>query len=62
VNLPGTSPYLYGSHEPMPSDVMRRGWILFLVEAGHSPEPHPGVGFGEWESQGYGILYRIQHA
>ena len=62
--LPGTNPYLYGIHEPCPPDVLPpgKGWILFLEEVGHSPEPHPGTDFGEWERQGYGVICRIQHA
>ena len=61
MNLPGTSKYIYGSHEPMPRDVMPAGWILFLAEVGDNPEPHPGKDFGEWERDGYGIICRIQY-
>jgi hypothetical protein len=38
------------------------GWILFLVEVGHSMEPHPGMDFQRWADKGYGIICRIQHA
>ena len=61
MRLPGTSPYLHGSHEPPPPGVMRDGWILFIQQVGHGSDPHRGVDFGEWERQGYGILCRIQH-
>jgi hypothetical protein len=53
---------IYGCHEAMPSDVMPDGWILFLAEVGHSSDPHPGIDFTPWSSQGYGIICRIQHA
>jgi len=59
--LPGSSPYLYGSHEPPPPDVMPQGWILFIEQVGHGGDAHKGRDFGEWESQGYGIICRIQH-
>lgn len=62
TELPGTSDLLYGIHEPCPTDVMSQGWIVFLVEVGHGPDPHPGIDFSAWELQGYGILCRVQHA
>ncbi len=61
VVLPGTSPYLAGLHEPAPNAVMPAGWILFLSEVGHSPEPHPGVDYSEWADQGYGTICRLQY-
>lgn len=51
---------IYGVHEPMPNDIMPRGWIVHLVEVGHSNEPHPGIDFSQWAS--YGNILRIQHA
>lgn len=56
------SKYLYGMHEPCPSDVMPQGWILFLAEVGHSNDEHPGMDFTPWADAGYGIICRIQHA
>jgi hypothetical protein len=41
---------------------MPQGWILFLAEVGHSSDPHPGIDFTPWSSQGFGIICRIQHA
>ena len=55
-----TSPLIYGIHEPAPRDIMPAGWILHLVEVGHSSEPHPGIDFSEWSE--YGNIVRIQHA
>ena len=51
---------IYGIHEAAPRDVMPDGWILHLVEVGHSSDPHPGIDFSEWA--GYGNILRIQHA
>lgn len=59
--LPGSSPYLYGSHEPPPPDVMPDGWILFLEAVGHSSEPYPTRDYGQWANAGYGIICRVQH-
>ena len=50
---------IYGIHEPAPRDVMPAGWILHLVEVGHSDDPHPGIDFRMWAD--YGNLLRIQH-
>ena len=61
MSLPGTSPYIHGSHEPPPSNVMLDGWILFLEQVGHNPEPHPGHDFAPWADAGYGTLCRVQH-
>ena len=54
------SKLIYGIHEPCPSDVMPDGWIVHLVEVGHSNEPHPGIDFRQWSN--YGNILRIQHA
>jgi hypothetical protein len=56
------SPYIYGMHEPMPFDAMPRGWILHLVEVGHSGGPHPGIDLTGYADAGYGEIVRLQHA
>jgi hypothetical protein len=38
---------------------MPQGWIVHLVQVGHSSEPHPGIDFSRWAS--YGNICRIQH-
>ena len=37
----------YGVHEWCPVDVMPEGWILYLVETGDYPDPHPGIDLGD---------------